>query len=212
MVKVSVIPDITFRGQVKNYGGDGREIGTSYKELTFMNSPITLDIPEAEAITIPMFKFAIRKRLADIIEKVIEENLYNDIGSLIGEEGSPPQLIVIPDDFYFGSDDPLVAKREKQKFLKSIISASFTILTTDRIGGNIFFGQERVWDNTAPIYTAIKNSTAFESNDTELTCAYAYLINRYSMNSKVKKYTTAYNTTGKRGEKTTGKELIDYWI
>ena len=212
MVKVSIIPDITFRGQVKNYGGDGREIGISYKELTFMNSPITLDIPEAEAITIPMFKFAIRKRLADIIEKVIEENLYKDVGSLVGEEGSPPQLIVIPDDFYFGSDDPLVAKREKQKFLKSIISASFTILTTDRIGGNIFFGQERVWDNTAPIYTAIKHSTAFESNDTKLTCAYDYLINRYAMNSNVKKYTTAYNTTGKRGEKTTGKELIDYWI
>ena len=213
MVKVSVIPDITFRGQVRNMGGDGREIGTEFKELTFMNSPITLDIPDAEAITIPMFKYAIRKRLADTITRVIEENLYKDVGSLIGQEGSPPQLIVISNNYYFGSDDPLEAKREKLKFLQSIITASFTILTTDRMGGNIFFGQERVWDNTAPIYTAIKHSTAFESNNSELTCAYDYLINRYGINkNRVKKYTTAYNTTGKRGEKTTGKELIDYWI
>ena len=208
MVKVSVVPDITFRGRVKNYGGDGREIGEEMKEFKMFNSPITLDIPDEQARTLPMLKGQLRQRFKKLIRDTIEENLYKDVKRMaVGEEeGSPPQLIVIPDD-YFLEDDADV-----EKFLKSITRATFTILTTSNYPSNVYFGSERVWDKTAPIYTALGQGTNYEGTDDKLTCAYDYLINQYSKNRSVKKYTTAYNTTGKRGNKTTGKDIIDYWV
>tara|TARA_R100001594_G_scaffold33576_1_gene62274 strand:- start:503 stop:4309 length:3807 start_codon:yes stop_codon:yes gene_type:complete len=200
-VKITVLPDVIFRGRVKNYGGDGREIGEDFVEVKFLDQPIILDIPTQ---SIQGVKQEIRKRLAQIITDTIDKNLYNDIGSLIGQEGSPPQLIYLPDTFDYSS--PV----EKRQFLKSIISANFTVLTTS-MGVGVPFGQERVWDNTAPIYTCVGNTSSYE-NTGKLTCAYDYLIHRYSLNKGIKKYTTSYNTTKKRGDKTTGKELIDYWI
>ncbi len=205
MVKVSVVPNVVFRGRVKNYGGDGRETGTEIKELTFMNEVITLDIPDNLATTMPMLKSQVRKQIRERIFDVINKNLFNDIGKLIGEEGSPPQLIVIPDDYYL--DD----ERDQLKFLKSIISAEVSILSTDRpTGNNLFFGSERVWRDT-PVYNVAGKGTYYEGDGVE-TCAYDYLMNHYGNKYKVKKYAVAYNTTGKRGDKTTGKDLIDYWV
>mgnify|MGYP003109365523 FL=1 len=55
MVKVSVVPNVVFRGRVRNMGGDGRDTGqTEIKEIKFMNELITLDIPDNLATTMPM--------------------------------------------------------------------------------------------------------------------------------------------------------------
>tara|TARA_R100000081_G_C4820371_1_gene179374 strand:- start:52 stop:3930 length:3879 start_codon:yes stop_codon:yes gene_type:complete len=205
MVKVSVVPNIVFRGRVRNMGGDGRETGTEIKEVKFMNELITLDIPDNLATTMPMLKSQVRRRIRERIIDIINENLYKDVGKLIGEEGSPPQLIVIPDDYF------LEDEADQIKFLKSIISAEVSILSTDRpTGNNLFFGSERVWRDT-PVYNVAGKGTYYEGDGVE-TCAYDYLINHYGKKHNVKKYAVAYNTTGKRGDKTTGKELIDYWV
>ena len=76
MVKVSVVPNVVFRGRVRNMGGDGRETGTEIKEVKFMNELITLDIPDNLATTMPMLKSQVRRRIRERIIDIINENLH----------------------------------------------------------------------------------------------------------------------------------------
>ena len=209
-MKVSVLPNVVFSGNViRHTGNTSTPVGI--RTLTFMNTPITLDIPDIDAygrrLSPPQIKQEIRSRLRQMIIDVVDTNLYKDIGVLVGAEGSPPEVIDIDDAPMYDEDDD----RAWMAWLRTKIQATFTIITTSRSGNQIFFGQERVWEHS-PIYNSLGKGSYYEGNDVDKSCAYDYLINKYSKNSGVKKFTTAYNTTGKRGDKTLGKDLVDYWV
>ena len=203
-MKVSVVPDIKFRGRVVNYGATGNQVGEGFKEIQFMTEPITITMPDG----LPVFevKRRIKRRLKDLISTNLDKIRYKDVGSLIGEEGSPPQIIKYPSTYDLFEED-------KDAFIKSVIQANFTILTTnDPFFNNLTFGKERVFNKVGNVYSTIGKGSYYEGEDETLSCAYDYLIHNYSKKRCVSKFTTSYNTTGKRGNKTTGKELIDYWI
>ena len=203
-MKITIYPNVSFRGWVRNMGANGKQVGRTLQDLTFMNEPLTLDIPNG--LSVDAMKREIRRKLKAIIKDILDENLHNDIKSLIGEEGSPPQLIELPAGYYLESSI-------RSEFYKKNIRATFNVLSTsNKKFNNTFFGQEKVWDNRQTINpVGLAMDTFYKGTDEKLTCAYDFLINKYA-NERNKKFTTSYNVSKKRGEKVREKNLIDYWV
>ena len=204
-MKITIIPNVSFRGQVRNYGSNGKPVGdTDFMVLNFMNDAITLDIPNN--LDFAGIKREIKRQLKNLIKEIIEDNIHNDIKGIIGEEGSPPQLIELPDAYYLDAGI-------RNQFYKDNINATFNVLTTsNKKWNNTYFGQEKVWDNRQTINpVGLNQNTWYKGTDEKLTCAYDFIINEYA-NTRNNKFTTGYNVSGKRGEKVRGKDLIDYWV
>lgn len=177
-MKLSIIPDIIFRGTTINYGDyDGAGNRGRRETRTFRLIPETpiiidynYDVRKSPQENRRNYTRTIKKQLLEIVKDAIQVGIDNDISLLTGDPNSPPIVIKKPT----GYDQ---SEQIQDLFAQKNTSATFNIIKKDGKTINNQFGKERVWLLNAPQLN--KEIDFYEHTSDSLSCGYDYIVNNF---------------------------------
>ena len=177
-MKLTIIPDIVFRGTTIDYGDfDGAGNRGRRETRTFRLIPETGITIEVNVNSSQSVADIIRKRLIEIVKDAIQAGMDNDISIFTGDSNSPPIVIKRPRNWGNSEVQDLFAQKNT--------IATFNIIKRDGRVLNNKFGKERVWYLNAP---QLNNPINFyEHNDENLSCGYDYIVNNLGNKNGFKK-------------------------
>ena len=202
-MKVRINPFINYFGEVIDYSQEndtGTDIGRVYDmNFNIQTKPFTLDIPspprsirKRDGTTTTLTEAQIKKYITGKIKsalrrrviKIVKDNLTNDISRLDEDNvdtNSPPIKFYI-EDYDVDNTDGLL------QFITENFRTEFNVIRTNSVRTQgINWGQERVFLK-APTRIMYDKDCFYEPNkDSDVSCAYDYLINTYSKKSGFKK-------------------------
>ena len=163
--------------------GNGEE---EQMDIIISEGQTTITIPDITNRAFPQTLQTLRQYVNREVKKVLTERIVaklkevknRDIRILVGEAmRSPPVIITYP--------VPPQTDADWLSYARQNVDASFKVIVSDRPGLNsqmMNFGQERVFQSTAPMWIGM-DTTFYQNNSDTLTCAYEYLIH-FSQNRK----------------------------
>jgi len=177
-MKLTIIPDIIFRGLTIDYGTyNSNGVRGKVSTRTFRlvpETPINIDInvnPRDSIMNIrKKYTKLITDELLQITKDAIQVGMDNDISIFTGESNSPPIVIKKPTDWESSSSVQNIFTTSKTK-------ATFNVIKRNGRKLDSQFGKERVWLLNAP---QLNNNIDFwKHNDETLSCGYDYLVNNF---------------------------------
>ena len=124
-------------------------------------------------------KTEIRKKLNELIRDAVQVGLDNDIGMLVDDSKSPPEVIG-------GYETKEQFAQDETAWIKANIKSTFQVVRDTDYLERLQFGQERVFLRNAP-RIAGHNQFYQQRNNLGLSCAYEYLINTFGNKAGYKK-------------------------
>ena len=124
-------------------------------------------------------KREIRKKLRELIKDAVQVAMDNDVGILVDDSKSPPEVIGAYETKEQYAED-------EDKWIKENVKASFQVVRDTDYLDRLRFGEERVFLRNAP---RIQGHNKFyqHRNNLGLSCAYEYLINTFGNKAGFKK-------------------------
>ena len=186
-------------------------IGGVYIEGRIMIGNVSFSEQQARNIALQKFRpdnrerlyinREIRQKLIELIKDRIQYGMDNDIGGLVDEAGSPPVLIEQEDGWFENQDE----------WSKEHTTARFSVVKDNPYIQRLTFGNERVWRLNASKLNTI--TTFYEHKNKDLTCAYDYIVNRFSNVSSFKKLSQNKQTIDRVIENPTteAQQIFDEW-
>ena len=142
-MKLTIIPDIVFRGTTIDYGdfdgagNRGRRETRTFRLIPETGITIKVNVNSSQSVA-----DIIRKRLIEIVKDAIQAGMDNDISIFTGDSNSPPIVIKRPRNWGNSEVQDLFAQKNT--------IATFNIIKRDGRVLNNKFGKERVWYLNAP--------------------------------------------------------------
>lgn len=185
-MRLTIIPDIIFRGEVIDYGdfddafSRGRVSIRTFRLVP--DTPINIDInvnPREPIMNIRRrYTQIVRDELLQRTKDALQVGFDNDIGIFTGDNNSPPILIKKPKDWESSSSVQNIFTTSKTKATFNVIKRNGRKLESQ-------FGKERVWYLSAP---QLNNNIDFwKHNDETLSCGYDYIVSNFGDKNGLKK-------------------------